>query len=222
MELGLHLARPLADDELKPCWAIEGGQEAIRETDPCAGWASLIGELGVMRTGHATSPWSYARGTRARCSSGCPWGPQGREEAEARRDTSLRLQMWGGRVRHSPGCAHRAGVTRSDSESPKLSSRPLPQAAAWARARGLSLPWRQRHLVAPRPRGGRPRPHGGTRRHRAGCSRAAPHEGAWHQGSCTSCSVCFHGVFQPFRGQKHRLNLVKVYILVYVLCNTKL
>lgn len=29
-------------------------------------------------------------------------------------------------------------------------------------------------------------------------------------------------VFRPFRGQKRRLNLVKAYILVYILCNAKL
>lgn len=85
-----------------------------------------------------------------------------------------------------------------------------------------SLPWRQRHLVAPRPRGGRARPHGGRRRRSAWSGRAAIQEGAWRQGCHASFSVSFNRVLRPFRGQKHRLNLVKAYILVYILCNTKL
>lgn len=169
--------------DLKPCWAVEGGHEAIRETNPCAGWASLIRELGVTGMGHG-SMWGEAE----------PGEAQDIHEGHSDGD---RL-----RPGRTPSCVSSCveagwGTARVVHTGPgwqKWRWKPCTQLQAAA-----SLPWRQRHLVAPRPRGGRARPHGGRRRRSAWGGRVAPQEGAWHQRGIPRVSlsllIAYSGLF---------------------------
>lgn len=114
-------------------------------------------------------------------------------------------------MRHSQGCAHRAGVTEVTVKA--LHAAPgrcliamatAPSCGAAAARRTGPASWREAQAQRLERAGG---PSGGC---------LAP------EGDSASFSVSFNRVFRPFRGQKRRLNLVKAYILVYILCNTKL